>query len=119
MITHDLGVVAETCHDVAVMYCGKIVEKADVKTIFENPKHPYTKGLLESIPSFDSTAGGEKDRLKTIEGMVPSLFDLPDGCSFQDRCPNKVDSCTGKNGSPNLSPLEGSAHEVSCFNPVK
>ena len=118
MITHDLGVVAETCHDVAVMYCGKIVEKADVKTIFENPKHPYTKGLLESIPSFDSTAGVQKDRLKTIEGMVPSLFNLPDGCSFQDRCPNKVDACMGKNGSPKLAPIPDSVHEVSCFNPV-
>ncbi len=116
MITHDLGVVAETCHDVAVMYCGRIVEKADVKTIFESPKHPYTQGLLESIPSFDSTAGIVKDRLKTIEGMVPSLFDLPDGCSFQDRCPKKVSACTGKNGSPKLSAIEDSAHEVSCFN---
>ena len=118
MITHDLGVVAETCHDVAVMYCGKIVEKADVNTIFSNPKHPYTKGLLESIPSFDSTSGIAKDRLKTIEGMVPSLFELPDGCSFQDRCPNKSEDCTGKNGAPRLTPLADSKHEVSCFNPM-
>ena len=77
LITHDLGVVAETCDDVAVMYCGQIVESADVKTLFRHPKHPYTKGLMNSIPSFDSTTGGKKERLQTIEGMVPSLFDLP------------------------------------------
>jgi oligopeptide/dipeptide ABC transporter ATP-binding protein len=100
------------------MYCGKIVEKADVNTIFSNPKHPYTKGLLESIPSFDSTSGDAKGRLKTIEGMVPSLFELPSGCSFQDRCPNKSDDCTGTQGAPKLSPLVGSTHEVSCFNPM-
>ena len=117
MITHDLGVVAETCDDVAVMYCGKIVERADVKTIFKNPKHPYTKGFIDSIPSFDSTTGETKDRLPTIEGMVPSLFDLPNGCSFQDRCPNVVDACRGDQGQPNLAAVEES-HEVSCFNPL-
>ena len=83
MITHDLGVVAETCDDVAVMYCGKIVERSDVKSIFNNPKHPYTKGLIESIPSFDSTTGASRDRLPTIEGMVPSLFELPEGVVFK------------------------------------
>ena len=114
MITHDLGVVAETCDDVAVMYCGKIVEKSDVKTIFNNPKHPYTKGLLESIPSFDSTAESVKERLPTIEGMVPSLFDLPDGCSFQDRCGYATNDCKMV---PSLKKLELN-HEVSCFHPV-
>jgi oligopeptide/dipeptide ABC transporter ATP-binding protein len=118
MITHDLGVVAETCHDVAVMYCGKIVEKADVKTLFNNPKHPYTKGLLESIPTFDSTVQEEKGRLKTIEGMVPSLFELPEGCSFQDRCPYKTNDCLGEKGSPKLMPTLEEGHKVSCFNPV-
>lgn len=66
MITHDLGVVAETCHDVAVMYCGRIVEAGPVEEIFNNPKHPYTRGLMNSIPSFDSTSGQAKERLRTI-----------------------------------------------------
>jgi len=118
MITHDLGVVAETCDDVAVMYCGKIVERSDVKSIFNNPKHPYTKGLIESIPSFDSTSGVARDRLPTIEGMVPSLFDLPSGCSFQDRCEYSSDECRGKNGSPTLTKISD-GHKVSCFNPLQ
>jgi len=117
LITHDLGVVAETCDHVAVMYCGKIVEKSDVQTIFKRPQHPYTKGLIESIPSFDSTSGHAKGRLPTIEGMVPSLFDLPSGCSFQDRCSHVTDECRGRKGSPHLKPLAPD-HEVSCFNPI-
>ncbi len=116
MITHDLGVVAETCDDVAVMYCGQIVEHADVKTLFNHPQHPYTKGLIESIPSFDSTSGKSKEKLATIEGMVPSLFDLPAGCNFQDRCAYVTDECRRK--EPSLSPI-ANEHEVSCFNPLK
>ncbi len=118
MITHDLGVVAETCDDVAVMYCGQIVEQADVKTLFGRPKHPYTKGLMESIPSFDSTAGGAREKLPTIEGMVPSLFDLPSGCNFQDRCAYTVEKCRGLEGEPKLEPI-GREHNVACFNPLK
>lgn len=117
LITHDLGVVAETCHDVAVMYCGKIVERADVKTLFSNPKHPYTKGLMESIPSFDSTLGKERGKLATIEGMVPSLFDLPSGCSFQDRCFRAIEDCRGKRGSPPLE-KKGEGQDAACFNPL-
>ncbi len=117
LITHDLGVVAETCDDVAVMYCGQIVESADVKTLFRHPQHPYTKGLMNSIPSFDSTTGHKKERLQTIEGMVPSLFDLPLGCSFQDRCPNVTDQCRKLPG-PVLKEI-ASNHYVSCFNPLK
>ena len=113
MITHDLGVVAETCDDVAVMYCGKIVEKSDVKTIFNNPKHPYTIGLLNSIPSFDSTSSEEKSRLPTIEGMVPSLFDLPKGCSFQDRCDYSSDKCI----NDQQLQLVAKSHMVSCCHP--
>ncbi len=113
MITHDLGVVAETCDDVAVMYCGKIVEKSDVKTIFNNPKHPYTIGLLNSIPSFDSTSLEEKSRLPTIEGMVPSLFDLPKGCSFQDRCDYSSDKCTNDQHLQSVA----ESHMVSCCHP--
>ena len=81
MITHDLGVVAETCDRVAVMYAGEIVEEGPVEEIFHNPSHPYTYTLLESIPTED------KDRLTPIEGNVPDLIDMPEGCHFADRCP--------------------------------
>ena len=118
LITHDLGVVAETCDTVAVMYCGKIVESADVKTLFNHPRHPYTKGLMNSIPSFDSTSGRKKERLQTIEGMVPSLFDLPEGCNFQDRCVNVTDQCRGPNGEPILRDMEA-GHKTACFNPLQ
>ncbi len=89
LITHDMAVVAETCQRVVVMYCGKIQEIADVKTIFNNPQHPYTQGLLASLPK----PGEKVHRLSTIEGMVPSLFNLPKGCSFCTRCPKKLDKC--------------------------
>lgn len=87
-ITHDLGVVAETCDRVAVMYAGEIVEEGPVNEIFKNPSHPYTYTLLESIPRED------KDRLTPIEGNVPDLIDLPDGCHFADRCPWVTPECT-------------------------
>lgn len=118
LITHDLGVVAETCDTVAVMYCGQIVETADVKTLFNHPRHPYTKGLMDSIPSFDSTSGSTKERLQTIEGMVPSLFDLPAGCNFQDRCINVTEHCRGSQGEPLLRDMEA-GHKAACFNPLK
>ncbi|TDJ08317.1 MAG: ABC transporter ATP-binding protein [Deltaproteobacteria bacterium] len=117
-ITHDLGVVAEMCDEVAVMYCGKIIEESDVFTIFKHPMHPYTKGLMESIPSFDSTGIEAKSRLKTIEGMVPSLFDLPKGCNFQDRCSEVTDECRGIKGPPVLEDLVA-GHKAACFNPLK
>nr|WP_211290212.1 dipeptide ABC transporter ATP-binding protein [Natrinema ejinorense] len=87
MITHDLGVVAETCDRVAVMYAGEIVEEGPVEEIFTNPSHPYTYTLLESIPT------EEKDRLTPIEGNVPDLIDMPDGCHFADRCPWAQPEC--------------------------
>ncbi|MFP4590550.1 MAG: dipeptide ABC transporter ATP-binding protein [Halobacteriales archaeon] len=87
-ITHDLGVVAETCDRVAVMYAGEIVEEGPVEEIFANPSHPYTYTLLESLPSED------KERLTPIEGHVPDLIDLPDGCHFAPRCPWAVPECT-------------------------
>ncbi len=118
LITHDLGVVAETCDTVAVMYCGQIVESADVNTLFNHPAHPYTKGLMDSIPSFDSTSGHKKERLQTIEGMVPSLFNLPNGCNFQDRCSKVTDACRGSQGDPVLKPSKGEGHYVACFNPL-
>jgi peptide/nickel transport system ATP-binding protein len=87
MITHDLGVVAETCDRVAVMYAGEIVEEGPVEEIFANPSHPYTYALLESIPTED------KDRLTPIEGNVPDLIDMPDGCHFAPRCPWAHEEC--------------------------
>lgn len=117
MITHDLGVVAEVCHDVAVMYCGNIIEEADVDTLFNHPRHPYTRGLMDSIPSFDSTTGEKRERLPTIDGIVPSLFDLPSGCNFQDRCFRAKPECSGARGEPKLEKL-ASGHYVSCFDPI-
>ncbi len=92
LITHDMAVVAETCQRVVVMYCGKIQEIADVRTIFTGPQHPYTQGLLASLPK----PGQKVKRLSTIDGMVPSLFNLPAGCSFCTRCPKKIDICENK-----------------------
>jgi oligopeptide/dipeptide ABC transporter ATP-binding protein len=117
LITHDLGVVAETCDHVSVMYCGQIVESAEVNTLFKHPRHPYTKGLMDSIPSFDSTSGGKKERLQTIEGMVPSLFNLPSGCNFQARCSKVTDACKGVSGDPTLKSVSAE-HLVACFNPL-
>lgn len=90
LITHDLGVVAETCDYVAVMYSGKIVEFADVKTIFKNPRHPYTVGLINSLPPHDRDI--EED-LPVIQGTVPSPADMPKGCRFAPRCPFASDIC--------------------------
>ena len=118
IITHDLGVVAETCHEVGVMYCGQIVEFADIKTLFAHPRHPYTRGLLDSIPCFDSTRGKARGRLPTIEGMVPSLLDLPRGCSFQQRCFNVAEDCRGSRGGPSVESL-GDKHWVRCFHPLE
>ncbi len=119
IITHDLGVIAEICDDVAVMYCGKIVEQTDVKGLFERPHHPYTKGLIESIPSYDSTVSGQKKRLNTIEGMVPSLLELPPGCSFQNRCDYATEKCRGSEGAPTLKSWDRQGHSVACFHPLE
>lgn len=89
-ITHDLGVIAEQCDDVVVMYAGKVVERAGVKELFADPKHPYTKGLLGSMPRLDTP---RKTRLATISGQVPGLMDLPPGCRFQNRCPHVMERC--------------------------
>jgi oligopeptide/dipeptide ABC transporter ATP-binding protein len=87
LITHDLGVVAEMAHRVAVMYAGEVVEEADVRSIFADPQHPYTRGLIGSIP----VLGARKDVLDTIPGVVPSLVDLPAGCRFAARCVSRVE----------------------------
>lgn len=88
-ITHDLGVVAETCDFVSVMYAGQVVEYADVYTLFKNPKHPYTIGLLNSLPRHDV----EEQKLEPISGNVPSIRDMPQGCRFAPRCPAATDLC--------------------------
>ncbi len=85
LITHDLGVIAETCDEVVVMYAGRVVERASVERVFGSPQHPYTQGLLSSIPRIDNV---RKTRLKTIEGNVPPLNQMPPGCRFSTRCPN-------------------------------
>ncbi|MCK1423483.1 ABC transporter ATP-binding protein [Bradyrhizobium sp. 180] len=90
LITHDLGVVAEVCDEVAVMYAGEIVERAPVDELFSAPQHPYTVGLLGSIPRLDHRA----EQLATIEGMVPNMARLPAGCRFAARCPFVLDACT-------------------------
>ena len=92
MITHDLGVVAETCDYVAVMYCGKVVEYADVRTLFNNPRHPYTVGLLKSLPRSDV----DQEELIPIKGMVPAPSEMPVGCRFAPRCPFATDLCHEK-----------------------
>ena len=108
MITHDLGVIAETCDNVAVMYCGKIVEYTDVYSLYKDPKHHYTKGLLESIPSHEVDSD---ENLKTIEGTVPNPYDLPPGCMFAPRCPYAKDVCNEK--LPELTEKDGRA--VRCL----
>jgi oligopeptide/dipeptide ABC transporter ATP-binding protein len=108
-ITHDLGVIAEVCDRVLVMYAGKVVEEAGAEELFANPSHPYTKGLLESIPRLDAP---RKVKLSTIEGQVPSLAEMPKGCRFANRCPLVVERCS--DASP---PLEsaGEDHVVACY----
>lgn len=109
LITHDLGVVAEMCDDVIVMYAGKIVEKSNVDTLFHDPKHPYTKLLMGAIPRMDE----DVEVLSTIKGIVPSLVNMPEiGCRFADRCPAVTAEC--KKVSPVLAEVE-EGHEVSCL----
>lgn len=107
-ISHDLGVISEICDTVAVMYAGKIVERAPVKDIFKTPKHPYTKLLLKAIPRLDQ----KQDRLETIKGTVPNLDELPEvGCSFANRCPYAMPSCTDVNLKTSVI---NASHKVSC-----
>ena len=108
-ITHDLGVIAGMADDVAVMYLGKIVEFGTVRDIFHHPKHPYTQGLMNSIPSVSI---GTKKRLVPIEGVVPDLLDAPQGCGFGPRCPKNLEICSNK--IPVLQEV-ASGHEVACW----
>jgi oligopeptide/dipeptide ABC transporter ATP-binding protein len=109
LITHDLGVVAETADRVVVMYCGRIVEEATATELFERPLHPYTLGLLESIPTMDDTDDDEP--LYMIPGMVPNPLNLPKGCGFADRCPKRMERCVRE--VPPLYLREG--RTVRCF----
>jgi peptide/nickel transport system ATP-binding protein/oligopeptide transport system ATP-binding protein len=109
LITHDLGVVAETADRVAVMYAGKIVEEAPVREIFARPRHPYTEGLLRAVPQLG--AKGHQTRLRTIEGVVPNPLELPPGCRFAPRCQHAQDKCrTGEIALLNA----GEAHLSRC-----
>jgi peptide/nickel transport system ATP-binding protein/oligopeptide transport system ATP-binding protein len=117
LITHDLGVIAETADRVIVMYAGQIVETGDVDTIFDHPMHPYTSGLLESIPQLTE----DRARLHSIEGVVPSPFDMPKGCRFAPRCPLADAQCTGTGPGPGAGAREAvplvaiePGHEVRC-----
>ena len=108
LITHDLGVVAQVCDRVAIMYCGQIVEQGTIEEVFTHPSHPYTIGLFGSIPTLDS----KSDHLTPIEGMVADPTDLPEGCYFAPRCPYACDLCrTQGPASANM----GGTHEVRCF----
>jgi oligopeptide/dipeptide ABC transporter ATP-binding protein len=109
LITHDLGVVAEQADEVAIMYAGKIVERAKTKAIFDRPLHPYTLGLVNSLPGMGAE---KKKRLKAIPGTVPSPLDLPSGCRFRDRCPKAAGDCAG--AEPELVEKERD-HWVACY----
>jgi oligopeptide/dipeptide ABC transporter ATP-binding protein len=113
LITHNLGVVAQVCDRVMVMYAGRVIEQGTVDDIFHRPQHPYTRALLESIPKRGDKQPGAK--LPTIPGIVPSLFDLPEGCRFQDRCPYKQDQCVAIEPELEMLP-DGRA--VRCHYPL-
>ena len=111
LITHAMGVVAEVAQRVVVMYAGKVVEEADVNDLFARPRHPYTQGLIRSIPRID-TAATHKVRLATIGGVVPKLIDPPEGCRFAPRCPHAMPACTA--ATPALRQV-AAGHKVACI----
>lgn len=110
LVTHDLGIIAEMCDEVAVMYLGKIVEQSTVGEIFKNPKHPYTKGLLNSMPKL---AGNRNKRLESIEGTVPMPIDMPPMCGFYDRCKDRIEGVCNKQAVPKTRISDN--HMVRCF----
>ena len=112
IITHDLGVIAEMAQRIVVMYAGRVVEEAPTLEIFQDPLHPYTIGLLKSIPVLGSRSAGESKPLSEIKGMVPSLTALPVGCKFGDRCPRVMDVC--RKMEPELGDIAGS-RKVRCW----
>lgn len=110
LITHDLGVVAGLADEVIVMYAGKIVEKASVRSVFKDARHPYTIGLLASIPRIDE----DRERLRAIEGVVPNQSEMPVGCAFHPRCLRATERCRLE--APRLEAFDGGKHEVACWN---
>jgi len=112
MITHDLGVIAEIASRVVVMYAGKVVESAVTIALFDDPKHPYTRGLMQSIPKLGDRARSDRRQLAEISGMVPGLLALPRGCRFHPRCPEVMDVC--RRDVPELYPV-GEDRLVRCF----
>jgi peptide/nickel transport system ATP-binding protein len=108
LITHDLGVVAEMADRVAVMYAGRLVEEAPVRELFAGPRHPYTRGLLASIPG-----GAPGSKLQAIQGTVPPLGKLPRGCAFSPRCPNRFEPCDA--APPGVTVLDNAAHRTRCY----
>ncbi len=116
LVTHDLGVVAEMADTVAVMYCGRVVEEATAHDLFHSPRHPYTEGLLRSLPRVDR----DLEDLTPIEGWVPSPFELPEGCRFEPRCPYSTEQCRDTNpdlAAPVMAPQSQNDHQVACFHP--
>jgi peptide/nickel transport system ATP-binding protein len=111
LITHDLGVVAQTAQRVIVMYAGKKVEEASVEALFDNPKHPYTRGLMASMPEVITLEAKADARLTEIPGMVPSLTNLPPGCAFAPRCKLAIDRCRAE--YPPLQDFDG--HLAACW----
>ncbi|HSY51777.1 MAG TPA: ABC transporter ATP-binding protein [Thermoanaerobaculia bacterium] len=112
LITHDLGIVAEFCERVIVMYTGRVVEESPVLDLFANPAHPYTRGLLKSLPSVGAGQRSGSHRLATIKGMVPPITDLPHGCKFNPRCPDVMDICLGNEPA---RMVVGPGHEARCY----
>jgi oligopeptide/dipeptide ABC transporter ATP-binding protein len=113
LITHDLGVVAQVCDRVLVMYAGRLIENAPIRELFRRPRHPYASALLESIPKAGAARRGE--RLATIEGVVPSLFNLPKGCRFAERCDFREERCVSE--EPNLTSIDD-GRQVRCHFPL-
>jgi peptide/nickel transport system ATP-binding protein len=112
LITHDLGVVAQTAQRVIVMYAGRKVEEADVEVLFADPRHPYTRGLMASIPAVPSFQGNADARLTEIPGAVPSLISLPEGCAFAPRCSLAIARC--REAYPPLQDW-GGGHWAACW----
>ena len=109
LITHDFGVIAQLCDDVAVMYLGRVVEQADVATVMKRPRHPYTVGLLKSLPGLAADAA----RLPSIKGSVPSLTDVPPGCPFHPRCPHAEPGVCDVGDPPRMEEIDD-GHAVAC-----
>ena len=112
LVTHDLGVVAESCDRALVMYCGSIIEQANINDLYERPRHPYTTGLLQSIPRIREE---RLEELPIIPGMVPDLLHLPAGCRFADRCNKVTDHCRASR--PTMQIDAGTGNGVACFHP--